>query len=79
MSFAFRVTRQEWDKAYENRFIQELSLHQGDVSVVNYGANGATAGTVDLRSRLATGRRSAGLLIPDHTIEAKARLDIPRL
>jgi len=48
MSFAFRVQRQEWDEDYTERKITELSIHKGDVSVVNYGANPAT--TVDLRA-----------------------------
>lgn len=42
-SFAFRVTRQEWDEDYENRTITEVSLDRGDVSVVNYGANPITS------------------------------------
>ena len=52
MSFAFRATKQEWDEDYTARMIQEVNLHQGDVSVVNFGANPATGGTVALRSRL---------------------------
>lgn len=48
MSFAFRVKRQEWDEDYTERRITEVSIHKGDVSVVNYGANPAT--TVDLRA-----------------------------
>ena len=43
MSFAFRVTRQEWDEDYTERRITEVNLNRGDVSVVNYGANDATA------------------------------------
>lgn len=49
MSFAFRVTRQEWDESYENRSIVETNLNQGDTSLVNFGANPATGGTVSLR------------------------------
>lgn len=52
MSFAFRVTRQEWSENYDRRWINEVSLHQGDVSLVNYGANPTTAGTVSMRQRL---------------------------
>lgn len=44
MSFAFRVMRQVWSPDYDQRDITEVSLHKGDVSVVNYGANPATAG-----------------------------------
>jgi HK97 family phage prohead protease len=49
MSFAFRVMRQEWNEDYTERYITELSLEKGDVSLVNYGANPATAGAT-LRS-----------------------------
>ena len=48
MSFAFRVTRQEWSPDWMQRDITEYSLHRGDVSVVTYGANPATS--VALRS-----------------------------
>lgn len=50
MSFAFRVKRQEWDEDYVDRKITEVSLHKGDVSVVNFGANPATSAS--LRSLL---------------------------
>lgn len=49
MSLAFRVVRQEWDEDYTRRWINEVNLNQGDVSLVNYGANPHTAGTVALR------------------------------
>lgn len=51
MSFAFRVKAQEWSPApgFEHldddqtyRRITEVSLHKGDVSVVNFGANPTT-------------------------------------
>ena len=42
MSFAFRVVRQVWDEKYENREIESVNLHRGDVSVVNMGANPTT-------------------------------------
>lgn len=42
-SFAFRVINQEWDDDYENRDIKEVSLHRGDVSIVNFGANPNTS------------------------------------
>jgi hypothetical protein len=48
MSFAFRVTRQQWSPDYDQRDISEVDIHRGDVSVVNFGANPATA--VALRS-----------------------------
>lgn len=50
MSFAFRVTRQQWSPDYEQRDILEVELF--DVSVVTYPANPAT--TASLRSQVAT-------------------------
>lgn len=44
MSFAFQVTRQSWSADYAQRDITEVNLNKGDVSVVNYAANPATAG-----------------------------------
>lgn len=44
MSFAFRVMKQKWSPDYDERRIEEVSLRKGDVSVVNFGANPATAG-----------------------------------
>ena len=50
MSFGFRVIRQEWSPDWLQRDISEVSLHKGDVSVVNYGANPHTGGLTSLRS-----------------------------
>jgi HK97 family phage prohead protease len=54
MSFAFRVMRQEWNDDYSERYINEVSLDKGDTSLVNYGANPHTGGTVALRQRAMT-------------------------
>lgn len=43
MSFAFSGAKSVWDDQFENREITELSLHRGDVSVVNQGANPYTS------------------------------------
>lgn len=43
MSFAFRVTRQQWSPDYDQRDILEVDIHRGDVSVVNFGANPHTS------------------------------------
>jgi HK97 family phage prohead protease len=53
MSFAFRCVEDDWDEEYTERRILEVNMHQGDVSIVNYGANPATAGTVSLAERSA--------------------------
>lgn len=66
MSFAFRVIRQEWNEpTWDRRRITECSLDKGDVSLVNYGANPHTGGTVSLRQRFGVrdhGDRVAAML-----------------
>ena len=57
MSFAFRVIRDRWSFMEDNgdvdrRWINEVSLDKGDVSLVNFAANPTTGGTVTLRQRL---------------------------
>lgn len=69
MSFAFRVTRQQWSPDYDQRDILEVDLHRGDVSVVNFGANPATS--VDARS--------AFRLDVEHLDESAARELVARL
>jgi HK97 family phage prohead protease len=69
MSFAFRVTRQQWSPDYDQRDILEVDIHRGDVSVVNFGANPATSVQAvralqvpkDARARLSAAARSATL------------------
>lgn len=46
MSFAFRVLGQQWTEEDTVRRITEASLHKGDVSVVNFGANDATSASL---------------------------------
>jgi HK97 family phage prohead protease len=43
MSFAFRVKADKWSDDDTERTLTEVSLHKGDVSVVNFGANPATS------------------------------------
>lgn len=43
MSFAFRVSRQEWSPDFDQRDIQEVDINRGDVSVVNFGASPLTS------------------------------------
>lgn len=38
-SFSFKVTRDKWDDAFENREIYSVDLDGGDVSACNFGAN----------------------------------------
>lgn len=46
MSFAFRVKQQAWNEDETERRLLEVSLHKGDVSVVNFGANPATSAQI---------------------------------
>lgn len=41
MSFAFQATDDEWSEDRSKRTIRSVSIHKGDVSVVNQGANGS--------------------------------------
>lgn len=61
MSFAFRVMRDMWltkdgeevpwwDLSAVDRHILEVSMHKGDTSVVNFGANDATDSAITARS-----------------------------
>lgn len=50
MSFAFRVIRQKWNSDRTERTLTEVSLSDGDVSVVTYPAYPTT--TVEARERL---------------------------
>jgi HK97 family phage prohead protease len=79
MSFAFRVTRQKWldaegeevpwwDLAGIERHITEYSLHKGDVSVVNYGANPHT--DASLRALTDMLRTSLADDVPDDELRA---------
>jgi HK97 family phage prohead protease len=44
MSFAFRVTDQQWNEDRSQRLIRSVTIHRGDVSIVTAGANPATTG-----------------------------------
>lgn len=50
MSFGFRTIRDEWDAEYTHRAMQELSLANGDVSIVTYPANPGTSVSVRARA-----------------------------
>jgi HK97 family phage prohead protease len=52
MSFAFRVIRQKWNEDRSQRTLTEISLSDGDVSVVTYPAYPTT--TVEAREALRT-------------------------
>lgn len=56
MSFAFRVIRQKWNEGRTERTLTELSLADGDVSVVTYPAYPTT--TVEAREKIAAARQA---------------------
>ena len=72
MSFTFRDMRPSWNDTWTERNFREVSLHHGDVSTVNFGANGATKGTLAMRS---LGNR---LLLPSTRQFAESLLEIAR-
>ena len=46
MSFAFQVTDQDWNPDFTERTIKAVSIHRGDVSVVNQGASSTTMASI---------------------------------
>jgi HK97 family phage prohead protease len=56
MSFAFRVIRQKWNEGRTERTLTELSLADGDVSVVTYPAYPTT--TVEAREQITAARQA---------------------
>jgi hypothetical protein len=52
MSFAFRVIRQNWNKDKSERTLTEVSLSDGDISVVTYPAYPTTS--VEARQKIAS-------------------------
>lgn len=82
MSFAFTVKHQAWSTTPEfpnddraKRTILEVSLHKGDVSVVNYGANPTTSAEIQSKRRQKMqGRRTLSLA----EAESIAMLDAKR-
>lgn len=64
MSFAFRVTRQEWNEDYTDRRILEVNLNRGDVAsiVTGLGANPPAWG--DVRSLAEAAERLGHVLDP---------------
>lgn len=50
MSFAFRIVSGSWSPDFTEYRIHEVDLHRGDVSIVGWGANPYTSGTVVTKS-----------------------------
>lgn len=73
MSFAFRVTDQEWSEDRSQRLIRSVALHKGDVSIVTYGANDASTGAI-VRSSDGTLEVRAGKSISSANEEALKRV-----
>jgi HK97 family phage prohead protease len=66
MSFAFRVTRQEWNEDYTERIIREYDLNivGSDVSIVTYPANPATVAQVRSAAHIDELRSNAAAAAP---------------
>ena len=75
-SFGFYAAGQQWSEDYTRRTILTASLHKGDVSVVNFGANEHTniGIAADVAPRAMVRRPVTFAPLPDHTTAAKARL-----
>ena len=75
MSFAFRVKRQRWQGDREEvRYLDEVSLHKGDVSIVSFGANPYTSAAL----RSAVRALARGDLDARVAAELRALLAAPR-
>ena len=59
MSFRFFITKGQWSPDWTEYHIQEVDIHRGDVAIVGYGANPATAGSGLRSADLATLVRDA--------------------
>jgi HK97 family phage prohead protease len=76
MSFAFRVIRQNWSKDRTERTLTEVSLADGDVSIVTYPAYPATS--VEAREaikRAALALKEGREMSPETTVALSAILD----
>ena len=76
MSFAFRVIRQNWSKDRSERTLTEVSLADGDVSIVTYPAYPATS--VEAREaikRAALALKEGREMSPETTVALSAILD----
>jgi len=59
MSFRFFIVRGQWSPDWSEYHIEEVDIHRGDVAIVGYGANPATAGSGLRGADLATLIRDA--------------------
>jgi HK97 family phage prohead protease len=77
MSFAFQVTTPGggWNQDFTKRRIGAVSIHRGDVSVVNQGANPATLATIRAAELGAT---PPPLELPDYSARAREVLALLR-
>lgn len=76
MSFAFRVIRQNWSKDRSERTLTEVSLADGDVSIVTYPAYPATS--VEAREaikRAALALKEGREMSPETTVALSSILD----
>lgn len=70
-SFKFRIVRGQWSPDYTEYRIDEVDLHRGDVSAVNFGANPlATSGLREKREPMAV-RRQPHEIVPDDEVRIR--------
>jgi HK97 family phage prohead protease len=65
MSFKFRINAGEWSPDWETYRITDVDIHRGDVAIVAYGANPATAGSGLRASAPDPFKSGAALIHPD--------------
>jgi hypothetical protein len=66
-SFKFRIVRGQWSPDYTEYRIEEVDLHRGDVSAVNFGAN--PLATSSVRDRSAQPAAKARVQVHDYEVE----------
>jgi len=59
MSVGFRCSSDRWNEDRSRRELKEASVHRGDVTVCNFGANDAATATITARARAGEAERRA--------------------
>lgn len=78
MSFAFRVTRQEWNDDYTERTIREydLNVRGSDMSIVTWGANPATVAQIRAAALVDELRTALPVMSLDRLLAIRAQISV---
>lgn len=74
MSFSFRAIVEDWNDAYDDRYVRELQLY--DTSIVTYPANSATSAELVDAMRSAMGREGRSLWLAEHELSVRSALPV---